>query len=141
MVSQPKNFQRTHKLLFSRSTKLNVFGKIKLVVEITCYIVLTTGHIIVQSKENLAAACQRNIFKFSRFNELAEVIEYRAAEYINNVKHRPFCRKVNKISQYINLTVEVAVTSYKNMNHMLGYLYDELIWTKAYQEDNKEINV
>ena len=24
---------------------------------------------------------------------------------------------------------------------MLGYLYDELIWTNAYQEDNKEINV
>ena len=24
------------------------------------------------------------------------------------------------------------------MHHILGYLYDELIWTKAYQEDNKD---
>ena len=33
------------------------------------------------------------------------------------------------------------MTSHKNMHHILGVLYDDLIWTKAYQEDNKEINV
>ena len=68
-------------------------------------------------------------------------MEDRAAEYINNVEHRPFCRNVNKNSQYINLTVQVGVTSYKNMHHILGYLCEELISTKACQEDNKEINV